>query len=60
MDYKDKIISELDTMRKKEIQDKQPFKARAYAKVISELKAHARDESHQPQSRMPLGGPAER
>ena len=40
MDYKDKIISELDTMRKKEIQDKQPFKARAYAKVISELKAH--------------------
>jgi len=40
MDYKDKIISELDTMRKKETQDKQPFKARAYAKVISELKAH--------------------
>lgn len=39
MDYKDKIISELDTMRKKELQDKQPFKARAYAKVISELKA---------------------
>ncbi len=40
MDYKDKIISELDTLRKKETQDKQPFKARAYAKVISELKAH--------------------
>jgi DNA polymerase/3'-5' exonuclease PolX len=40
MDYKNKIISELDTMRKKETQDKQPFKARAYAKVISELKAH--------------------
>lgn len=41
MDFKDKIISELDTMRKKETQDKQPFKARAYAKVISELKAHS-------------------
>lgn len=40
MDYKDKIISELDTLRKKETQDKQPFKARAYAKVISELKEH--------------------
>ena len=38
MDFKDKIITELDTMRKKEVQDKQPFKARAYAKVISELK----------------------
>lgn len=40
MDFKDKIIAELDTMRKKEAQDKQPFKARAYAKVINELKAH--------------------
>lgn len=40
MDYRDKIIAELDTMRMKEVQDKQPFKARAYAKVISELKAH--------------------
>lgn len=40
MDYKDKIITELDTLRKKETQDKQPFKARAYAKVISELKEH--------------------
>jgi len=40
MDFKDKIITELDTMRKKETQDKQPFKARAYAKVISELKAY--------------------
>ena len=40
MDFKDKIITELDTMRKKEVQDKQPFKARAYAKVISELKTH--------------------
>lgn len=38
MDLKDKIISELDILRKKETQDKQPFKARAYAKVISELK----------------------
>lgn len=40
MDYKDKIITELDTLRKKETQDKQPFKARAYAKVISELKEY--------------------
>lgn len=41
MDFKSKIISELETLRKKETQDKQPFKARAYAKVISELKDHA-------------------
>lgn len=40
MDYKDKIIEELDTLRKKEVQDKQVFKARAYAKVISQLKLH--------------------
>jgi DNA polymerase/3'-5' exonuclease PolX len=40
MDFKSKIISDLETMRKKETQDKQPFKARAYAKVINELKAH--------------------
>lgn len=38
MDYKAIILSELDTMRKKEIQEKQPFKARAYTKVIQELK----------------------
>lgn len=40
MDRKEKIIAELDTLRRKEVQDKKPFKARAYAKVISELKAH--------------------
>lgn len=39
-DFKAKIIDELDTLRKKEVQDKQVFKARAYAKVISQLKAH--------------------
>lgn len=39
MDYKEKIISELDVLRRKEQQDKQTFKARAYAKVIGELKA---------------------
>lgn len=41
MDYKSKIIDELDTLRKKEVQDKQVFKARAYAKVISQLKLHS-------------------
>lgn len=41
MDFKNKIISELETLRKKETQDKQPFKAKAYAKVISELKVHS-------------------
>jgi DNA polymerase beta len=40
-DYKAKIIDELDTLRKKEVQDKQVFKARAYAKVISQLKLHS-------------------
>lgn len=38
MDHRAKILSELETMRKKEVQDKQPFKARAYTKVIKELK----------------------
>lgn len=39
MDYKQKIIDELDTMRQKEVQDRQVFKARAYAKVIAQLRA---------------------
>lgn len=40
IDYKVKIIEELDTLRKKELQDKQIFKARAYAKVIGQLQAY--------------------
>lgn len=39
MDYKQKIIDELDILRQKEVQDRQVFKARAYAKVISQLNA---------------------
>lgn len=39
MDYRQKIIDELDALRKKEVQEKQVFKARAYAKVITNLKA---------------------
>jgi DNA polymerase beta len=37
-DYKDAIIAALDVMRKSTIAEKQPFKARAYAKVIAQLK----------------------
>ena len=37
MDYKDAIIDALDTMRKRDVAEKQPFKARAYAKVITQL-----------------------
>ncbi len=37
MDKKELILQELDTMRKKELQDRQVFKARAYAKVIAQL-----------------------
>lgn len=40
-DLKAKIIEELDVLRMKEVQDKQVFKARAYAKVVSQLKALA-------------------
>lgn len=40
MDYKASIIAALDVMRKKELAEKQPFKARAYATVIGQLKAH--------------------
>jgi DNA polymerase beta len=39
MDRKSDIISALEKMQKKEIADKQPFKARAYTKVIRQLKA---------------------
>jgi len=39
-DYKPIIIEALDTLRKRDVANKEPFKARAYAKVISELKAH--------------------
>jgi DNA polymerase/3'-5' exonuclease PolX len=38
MDYKDLILRELEVLRLKEIQDKQPFKVRAYAKVIAGIK----------------------
>lgn len=36
--YKDAIIAALDVMRKSTIAEKQPFKARAYAKVIAQIK----------------------
>lgn len=39
MDRKQDIIDALETMRKKEIADKQPFKARAYANVVKQIKA---------------------
>ena len=38
MDYKPLIIDALDVMRKKELIDKQPFKARAYTTIIKQLK----------------------
>ena len=38
-DYKNIIIGELDTMRKADIARKKPFEARAYAKVITGLRA---------------------
>jgi len=38
MDYKQTIIDSLDVLRKRDIADKQPFKARAYANVIGQLK----------------------
>ena len=37
MDYKAAIIDALDIMRKRDIAEKQPFKARAYATVIKQL-----------------------
>jgi DNA polymerase beta len=41
MDYKSIIISELETMRKADVARKKTFQARAYAKVIEQLKALA-------------------
>lgn len=38
MDSKPAILSALEIMQKKEVADKQPFKARAYAKVIAQIK----------------------
>jgi DNA polymerase/3'-5' exonuclease PolX len=40
MDYKPLILNSLEVLRKKEIAEKQPFKARAYATVIQQLKTH--------------------
>jgi DNA polymerase/3'-5' exonuclease PolX len=37
-DYKQTIIDSLDVLRKRDLADKSPFGARAYAKVISQLK----------------------
>jgi len=39
MDYKNKIIEELEIIRKSEILNKNIFKARAYGKVINQLKS---------------------
>ena len=38
MDYKSTIIQALDVLRKRDLADKQPFKARAYQTVITQLK----------------------
>ena len=40
IDYKQTIIDSLDILRKRDLADKSPFGARAYAKVISQLKLH--------------------
>ena len=37
MDYKAKILEALDTLRKKEIAEKEPFKAKAYKTAIEQL-----------------------
>ncbi len=39
-DYKQTIIDSLDVLRKRDQADKSPFGARAYAKVISQLRDH--------------------
>lgn len=39
MDYKKIILDSLETLRQKELSDKQPFKAKAYATVISQVKS---------------------
>ncbi len=41
MDYRAAIIDALDTLRKRDVADKQPFKAKAYQKVIAQLQAGA-------------------
>lgn len=38
--YKQIIIDSLEVLRKRDLAEKQPFKARAYAKVITQLKNH--------------------
>lgn len=38
--YKQAIIQSLDVLRKRDIADKKPFSARAYAKVIAQLNDH--------------------
>ena len=40
MDYKPLIIDSLEILRKRDVANKEVFKARAYAKVISQLKTH--------------------
>jgi hypothetical protein len=37
MDYKPLIIDALEVLRKKEMMEKQPFRARAYSMVIKQL-----------------------
>jgi DNA polymerase/3'-5' exonuclease PolX len=39
MDHKAKILDALETLRKKEVADKEPFKAKAYKTAIEELSA---------------------
>jgi DNA polymerase/3'-5' exonuclease PolX len=39
MDYRPAIIDALDTLRKRDVADKQPFKAKAYQKVIAQLQS---------------------
>jgi DNA polymerase/3'-5' exonuclease PolX len=41
MDYRPTIIDALDTLRKRDLADKQPFKAKAYQKVIQQLQARS-------------------
>jgi DNA polymerase beta len=41
MDYRAAIVDALDTLRKRDVADKQPFKAKAYQKVIQQLQAGA-------------------
>jgi len=41
MDYKETIIEALDTLRRRDVADKQVFKAKAYEKVIKQLRDHA-------------------